>query len=47
VPDGTEPTRHIFAVVMVAGALVPLLMRRPVARTVALPTLAAVPALGS
>ena len=38
---------HIFAVVMVAGALVPLLVRRPGARTAALPALAVVPAVGS
>jgi OFA family oxalate/formate antiporter-like MFS transporter len=41
------PALHIFAVVMVAGALIPLLVRRPVARTAALPALAVVPAVGS
>ena len=41
------PALHIFAVVMVAGALIPLLVRRPVACTAALPALAVVPAVGS
>jgi MFS transporter, OFA family, oxalate/formate antiporter len=42
-----EPALRIFAVVMVAGALVPLLVRRDGARTAMLPALAVVPAVGS
>jgi hypothetical protein len=41
------PALRFFAVGMVAGALVPLLVRRPVARTVARAALAVVPAVGS
>jgi hypothetical protein len=41
------PALRFFAVKMVAGALVPLLVRRPVARKAGRAALAVVPAVGS